>query len=124
MPQGGRYILCDRCQKSTFSLNLPWPKDGETMKGARQAGWRIIREEDVNFVEDVCPACIEVENGPQKGEVFEFNGSNPFLITPVCIPVTVTVVHNDGQNIHYRTDREPSKVKQTPIERFMEIVKS
>ncbi|OWZ90397.1 hypothetical protein B9J07_27820 [Sinorhizobium sp. LM21] len=61
MPQGGRYILCDRCKGSTFSLNLPWPHDGKTMTAAREAGWRVIREPDVNFEEDVCPTCIEAE---------------------------------------------------------------
>lgn len=63
MPQGGRYILCDRCKVTTFSLNLPWPKDGETMAAAREAGWRIVREHDVNFEEDACPACIALEGG-------------------------------------------------------------
>jgi hypothetical protein len=53
MPQGGRYILCDRCKVSTFSLNLPWPHDGTTMQAAQEAGWKA----DGNY--DLCPSCLE-----------------------------------------------------------------
>jgi len=62
MPQGGRYILCDRCKVTTFSLNLPWPYDGETKRAAQEAGWRIVCEPDVNFREDVCPSCLKEES--------------------------------------------------------------
>lgn len=61
MPQGGRYIECDKCRKSTFSLNLPWPFDTNLIAAAKEAGWRIICEPDVNYVEDTCPACVALE---------------------------------------------------------------
>jgi hypothetical protein len=38
----GRYVECDEkgC-RATFSLNLSWSKDGQTLHEARQAGWYI-----------------------------------------------------------------------------------
>lgn len=37
-----RYVACDeRGCTATFSLNLPWSKDGQTLHEARQAGWLI-----------------------------------------------------------------------------------
>lgn len=52
--QGGRYVLCDRCKVSTFSLNLPWPHDGKTIRAAEAAGWRI----DTLKGPHICPACV------------------------------------------------------------------
>ena len=38
----GRYIECDeRGCKATFSLNLAWSKDRQTLQEAREAGWYI-----------------------------------------------------------------------------------
>ncbi|QIG75733.1 hypothetical protein EVC20_162 [Rhizobium phage RHph_Y2_17_1] len=68
MPQGGRYIECDRCRKNHFSLNLPWSRDGETITAARAAGWRVVHEPEVNFSEDVCPDCLTLEDARPKGE--------------------------------------------------------
>jgi hypothetical protein len=47
---GGRYILCDICEKTTFSLNLPWPRDGDTLDAARDAGWEVR-------LRHICPNC-------------------------------------------------------------------
>lgn len=51
------------------------------------------------------------------GMRFVYQGGNS--ITP--IPHHVTVVWDDGENVHYRTDTDPGKVRQTPRERFIEI---
>ncbi|WP_276122677.1 hypothetical protein [Pararhizobium qamdonense] len=58
MPQGGRYICCDRCKESTFSLNLPWNQDGRTKQAAREAGWKVEHDPSSNTGEDVCPTCL------------------------------------------------------------------
>lgn len=69
MPQGGRYFLCDRCQVTTFSLNLPWSRDNETVAAARRAGWKVGIKQ--NFLdergEDVCPLCLELDKQPDTG---------------------------------------------------------
>lgn len=62
MTEGGRYFLCDRCEQTTFSLNLPWNRDGETIAAAKQAGWRIGHDRRTGSKgEDVCPVCIAIE---------------------------------------------------------------
>lgn len=50
-----------------------------------------------------------------------YDASNAFLITPHHVEVTVHVIWDDGENIHYVTGNEPTKVKQTTKERFEEI---
>jgi hypothetical protein len=63
MPQGGRYILCDGCEKETFSINLPWPHDGKTVDAALQAGWSVVslpivrRRAGKPHLFHICPAC-------------------------------------------------------------------
>lgn len=52
---GGRYVKCDICNETTFSINLPWPRDGETLMAAEEAGWLI------SPLHHVCPACRERE---------------------------------------------------------------
>ena len=46
--------------------------------------------------------------------------NHPWMITPIT--EAVTVVWNDGENIHYRKESQPIKVLQTPIKRFIEAV--
>jgi len=58
--QGGRYILCDWCCESTFSINLPWPHDGKTLQAAEDAGWQITRGK---FGPHLCPSCVELTDG-------------------------------------------------------------
>ncbi len=60
MPQGGRYILCDRCKVTTFSLNLPWNHDHQTRKAAEEAGWIVEHDRHTNTGEDICPSCQEI----------------------------------------------------------------
>lgn len=54
------------------------------------------------------------------GAKYKYDGSNPFLIGNYCLWNTVIVVHDDGENIHYR-EEGTSLVKQTPKDRFLEI---
>ncbi|AGC36182.1 hypothetical protein B7L88_gp106 [Rhizobium phage RHEph10] len=60
-----------------------------------------------------------------KGDRFEFNAYPSHLISgrSGVRMIGVTVEWNDGTNIHYRRDDNPSKVEQTPIERFTEVAK-
>lgn len=64
MPQGGRYLRCDVCgdPANDFSLNLPWSRDGETLRAARDTGWKIGKREVLEFNRefDVCPKCKDV----------------------------------------------------------------
>lgn len=52
---GGRYVQCDHpgCEE-TFSLNLPWPHDGETILEATKRGWRCDALGAPNRA-DLCP---------------------------------------------------------------------
>jgi hypothetical protein len=68
MPQGGRYIQCDRCNTSTFSLNLPWNRDGETKRAAREAGWQVEHDPRTNTGEDICPPCQEACGSESQGQ--------------------------------------------------------
>lgn len=53
---GGRYIICDECVETTFSLNLSWQHDGKTLRAAEESGWYI---EWWKQGKHVCPACRE-----------------------------------------------------------------
>jgi hypothetical protein len=53
----GRYVECDeRGCKATFSLDLTWSKDRQTLHEARQAGW-FIESKSAGFRVDrhFCP---------------------------------------------------------------------
>ena len=56
----------------------------------------------------------------KTGDIF-YASMHPWLITP--IKEKITVVWNDGENIHYRKESQPIKVYQTPTTRFIEAVK-
>ena len=59
-----------------------------------------------------------------KGQRWRYNGLNPHFISSSSMPpiwMYVTVVHDDGENIHYRSDHRPNKVDQTSRERFLEV---
>jgi hypothetical protein len=53
----------------------------------------------------------------KSGDVF-MCCNHPWLITP--IKEQVTVVWNDGENIHYRKESQPSLVLNTTISRFID----
>lgn len=53
----GRYVECDeRGCRATFSLNLSWSKDAQTLHEARQAGW-FIESTSAGYKQDrhLCP---------------------------------------------------------------------
>lgn len=54
---GGRYIICDECKETTFSLNLPWQYDGKTVQAAKEASWYVAP--GTLRGPHICPACRE-----------------------------------------------------------------
>lgn len=92
MPQGGRFIICDQCNKSTFSLNLPWNRDDETIAAAKAAGWRCIREPDVNFHEDACPECVSKNERPIGESISDTNRTTPEAFTEAMLKITDVVL--------------------------------
>lgn len=66
---GGRYIICDECVETTFSLNLSWQHDGDTLRAAEESGWYIEWEkpgwkfEWDKIGKHICPACREKIDG-------------------------------------------------------------
>lgn len=66
MTEGGRYLLCDHCNMESFSLNLPWTQDSETLRAARAAGWELVFSKGHatrRLLETVCPKCRDKAHG-------------------------------------------------------------
>jgi len=58
----------------------------------------------------------------QKGDVFTYDATPGFMISPRQYMKRVKVVWNDGENIHYVTEHDRHNIKQTPIDRFISII--
>jgi hypothetical protein len=105
MPQGGRYIECDRCRKSHFSLNLPWSRDSETLGAARAAGWKTDHDVRTGMGEDVCPTCLTLEDARPKGEPIA-------PTTKIYWHVGITA-DREGVLTHYKSDGKGGLIKES-----------
>jgi hypothetical protein len=60
-----------------------------------------------------------------NGERWRYDGTSRHFISSDSrygpMWMYVTVVYDDGENVHYRADHSPNKVSQTPRERFFEV---
>ncbi len=91
-----------------------------------------IRAEQAAIGEAVLrPRAIEAMKGAvdrhvppriEAGVTFEHDVSDPMLITPHPHWVPVQVVHRNGDDVFYRTS-ERTRVDQTTVARFLEIVR-